>query len=174
MNEIVFVTHNKGKVATAKEKLKGVNFVTYDYELSEPRSDDISLISKVKVMEANDVVKCPCISQDSGFFIDSLNGFQKAFVNFTKKILFLFKGKRFFFFKHLKSIGYDIHTNELYSNTLEKRIEMVFGSGITDYVRMTPEEKKKSRKKSTWNTVIFYVVYLVIMVLCWLYYSSLN
>ncbi len=82
--------------------------------------------------------------------------------------------KLFFFFKHLKCLGYDICTNKSYYSTLEKRIEMVFGSGITDYVRMTPEEKKKSRKKSIWNTVIFYVVYLVIMVLCWLYYSSLN
>lgn len=82
--------------------------------------------------------------------------------------------KLFFFFKHLKCRGYDICTNKSYYSTLEKRIEMVFGSGITDYVRMTPEEKKKSRKKSIWNTVIFYVVYLVIMVLCWLYYSSLN
>ena len=75
MDKIVFVTHNKGKVETAKEKLKDVNFVTYDYELSEPRSDDISLISKVKVMEAYEIVKCPCISMDSGFIIDSLNGF---------------------------------------------------------------------------------------------------
>ena len=57
MEKIIFVTHNKGKVATAKEKLKEVNFMIYDYELSEPRSDDISLISKVKVMEAYDVVK---------------------------------------------------------------------------------------------------------------------
>lgn len=100
MDKIVFVTHNKGKIATAKEKLKDVNFITYDYELSEPRSDDISLISKVKVMEAYEMVKCPCISQDSGFLIDSLNGFPKAFVNFTldtigiEGILKLMKGKR--------------------------------------------------------------------------------
>lgn len=100
MEKIVFVTHNKGKIATAKEKLKEVNFMTYDYELSEPRSDDISLISKVKVMEAYEMVKCPCISQDSGFFIESLNGFPKAFVNFTldtigiEGILKLMKGKR--------------------------------------------------------------------------------
>ena len=100
MEKIIFVTHNKGKVATAKEKLKEVNFQTFDYELSEPRSDDISLISKVKVMEAYDIVKCPCISQDTGFFIDSLNGFPKAFVNFSLEtigiegILKLMKGKR--------------------------------------------------------------------------------
>jgi XTP/dITP diphosphohydrolase len=100
MDKIVFVTHNKGKIETAKEKLKDVNFVTYDYELSEPRSDDISLISKVKVMEAYEIVKCPCISMDSGFIIDSLNGFPKAFVNFALDtigitgILKLMKGKK--------------------------------------------------------------------------------
>ena len=109
------------------------------------------------------------VTRDGASFLQrSLSSSRVTLRNKKKRL------KLFFFFKHLKSIGYDIHTNELYSNTLEKRIEMVFGSGITDYVRMTPEEKKKSRKKSTWNTVIFYVVYLVIMVLCWLYYSSLN
>lgn len=80
----------------------------------------------------------------------------------------------FFFFKHLKCSGYDICTNKSYSNTLEKRIEMVFGSGITNYVRMTPAEKKISHKKSIRNTVVIYVVYLVLMVLTWLYLRSLD
>lgn len=80
----------------------------------------------------------------------------------------------FFFFKHLKSNGYSVYTNKSYSNTLEKRIEMIFGSGITDYVRMTPAEKKISHKKSIRNTVVIYVVYLVLMVLTWVYLRSLD
>ena len=83
MQEIVFVTHNKGKIASAQKSLKNVNFKTFEYELDEPRSDDIKYISKAKVMEAYELVHKPCISLDCGFFIDELDGFPKAFVNFA-------------------------------------------------------------------------------------------
>ena len=99
MDEIVFVTHNKGKIASAQKDLKGVNFKIFEYDLEEPRSDDIKYISKYKVMEAYKLVNKPCISMDSGFWIDELDGFPRAFVNFTldtigvKGILKLMEGK---------------------------------------------------------------------------------
>lgn len=83
MKEIVFVTHNKGKIASAKRELKDINFSIFEYELDEPRSEDIKYISKAKVMEAYQIVKKPCISLDCGFWIDELQGFPKAFVNFA-------------------------------------------------------------------------------------------
>ena len=83
MNEIVFVTHNKGKIASASEQLNGVNFKVFEYDLEEPRSDDIKYISKYKVMEAYKLVNKPCISLDCGFWIDELDGFPRAFVNFA-------------------------------------------------------------------------------------------
>lgn len=52
MEEIVFVTHNKGKIASAQKQLAGVNVKIFEYELDEPRSDDIKFISKAKVEEA--------------------------------------------------------------------------------------------------------------------------
>lgn len=99
MEEVVFVTHNKGKIAAAKRNMEGVNFVAYEYELEEPRSDDITYISKYKVMEAYKIVQKPCISLDCGFWIDELNGFPRAFVNFAldsigiEGILKLMEGK---------------------------------------------------------------------------------
>ena len=99
MEEIVFVTHNKGKIESAKKDLKEVNFKIYEYELEEPRSDDINYISKYKVMEAYKLVNKPCISLDCGFWIDELEGFPKAFVNFALEtiglegILKLMEGK---------------------------------------------------------------------------------
>ena len=99
MEEVVFVTHNKGKIASANKMLKGVNFKVFEYELEEPRSDDIKYISKYKVQEAYKLVKKPCISLDCGFWIEELNGFPKAFVNFSletigiKGILKLMEGK---------------------------------------------------------------------------------
>ena len=83
MEEIVFVTHNKGKIASAERALKDVKVKIFEYDLDEPRSDDIKFISKQKVMEAYELVKTPCISMDSGFWIDALNGFPRAFVNFS-------------------------------------------------------------------------------------------
>ena len=100
MDEIVFVTHNKGKIASANKQLKDVNFKVFEYELDEPRSDDIKYISKYKVMEAYKLVNKPCISMDTGFWIDELGGFPKAFVNFALDtigidgILKLMEGKR--------------------------------------------------------------------------------
>ena len=83
MKEVIFVTHNKGKIASAKKYLKDVNLKIFEYELEEPRSDDIKYISKYKVMEAYRLVNEPCISLDCGFWIDELNGFPRAFVNYS-------------------------------------------------------------------------------------------
>lgn len=100
MEEIVFVTHNKGKIASAKKKLEGVNVKIFEYDLDEPRSDDIRYISKAKVEEAYQLVKKPCISLDCGFWIEELNGFPRAFVNFSLEtlglegILKLMEGKK--------------------------------------------------------------------------------
>lgn len=85
IKKIIFVTSNKGKVASAKQYFKdtGIELETYDYDLIEPRTDDIQEIAKSKVLQAYEVVKKPCITQDSGFFIEQLNGFPRAFVNFA-------------------------------------------------------------------------------------------
>jgi len=83
MEEIVFVTHNKGKAKSAEKYFKDLKITTYEYELSEPRSDDIKLIATAKVKEAYEVVKKPCMAMDADFYIDALNGFPKAFVNFA-------------------------------------------------------------------------------------------
>lgn len=83
MKEIVFVTHNKGKAASAKRYFKDLEISTFDFELDEPRSDDLKEIATAKVKQAYQIVKKPCIAVDTGFFIDALNGFPKAFVNFA-------------------------------------------------------------------------------------------
>jgi len=101
MEEIVFVTHNKGKAKSAEKYFNNNNikFSTYDFELEEPRSDNIKEIATAKVKQAYNLVKKPCIALDTGFFIEALNGFPKAFVNFSLEtigidgILKLMEGK---------------------------------------------------------------------------------
>lgn len=81
MKEIIFVTSNNGKVATAQNDLKNIKVLPYNAQLIEPRSDDIKEIAEQKVYQAFEMVKKPCISLDSGFFIEELNGFPRAYVN---------------------------------------------------------------------------------------------
>lgn len=80
MDEIVFVTHNKGKIASAERSLKGIRFITYDYVLEEPRSYDLKEIVTAKVKQAYEMVQRPCIALDSGFFIEE--GKNKSKVQF--------------------------------------------------------------------------------------------
>lgn len=81
--EIIFVTHNQGKVKSAEKYFKDIKLSTINFELDEPRSDDIQEIAKAKVWQAYEMVKKPCIALDTDFRIDELNGFPRAFVNFS-------------------------------------------------------------------------------------------
>ena len=96
---VVFVTHNTGKIKSAEKYFKNLKFTTFNYELDEPRSDDIKEIATAKVKEAFEIVKRPCIALDTDFRIDELNGFPRAFVNFSldtigiEGILKLMEGK---------------------------------------------------------------------------------
>jgi XTP/dITP diphosphohydrolase len=81
MKEIIFVTTNKGKIASAQKELTNIKVLPIEAELNEPRSDDIKEIAKQKVLQAYSIVKRPCIALDSGFFILALNGFPRAYVN---------------------------------------------------------------------------------------------
>ena len=56
-NEVVFVTHNIGKIKSAEKYFKNLKFTTFNYELDEPRSDDIREIAKSKVKQAYELVK---------------------------------------------------------------------------------------------------------------------
>ena len=85
MNQIYFATTNKGKVNSVSNALSqyGIEVVHYPLELPEPRSDDLREIAKEKVLFAYEKIGKPCIALDSGFYVHSLNGFPKAFVNFV-------------------------------------------------------------------------------------------
>lgn len=83
MKSIVFVTHNKGKAKAAEKYFDDIEFTTFNYDLDEPRSDDLREIVTAKVNQAFEIVNQPCIALDSGFFVDELNGFPRAFVNFV-------------------------------------------------------------------------------------------
>ena len=53
------------------------------FTIAHLRSDDLREIAKEKVLFAYKKIGKPCIALDSGFYIHSLNGFPKTFVNFV-------------------------------------------------------------------------------------------
>jgi XTP/dITP diphosphohydrolase len=101
LKQIYFATKNKGKVDSISNTLSkfGIKVIQVSLELPEPRTDDLRKIAKEKVLFAHEQIKKPCIALDAGFYVHSLNGFPKTFVNLVletigiKGILKLIEGK---------------------------------------------------------------------------------
>ncbi|MFT4303099.1 MAG: non-canonical purine NTP pyrophosphatase [Candidatus Woesearchaeota archaeon] len=102
MKKIILATTNYGKVNTIKTALSEYNIKLKHVKLNlpEPKSYNLKEITKAKVVFAFNHIKKPCIAIDSGFYIHSINGFPKTFVNFALNtigidgILKLVKGKK--------------------------------------------------------------------------------
>lgn len=85
MPTVHFATTNKGKVDSLRSVLSphGIEVIHENISLPEPRTDDLKEIARQKAAIAFETLQKPVIAQDSGFYIDSLNGFPRAFVNFA-------------------------------------------------------------------------------------------
>lgn len=85
MQVIHFVTTNKGKITSLNRDFRDsvIEVVPVNIDIPEPRSDETREIAYEKVMRAYELIKKPCVAQDGGFYIPSLNGFPRAFVNFA-------------------------------------------------------------------------------------------
>ena len=86
--ELYYATTNKAKVDSLKHYLSGagatgVEVLMYPKDVHEPRLDDVEAIADMKVLEGFREIRKPVISLDAGFYIPSLNGFPKVFVNFA-------------------------------------------------------------------------------------------
>ena len=99
--EIYFATTNTGKVQSLQRDLQpfGITVIPKPIELVEPRSSDVREIAAAKIRQAWKQVQKPVIAMDAGFYMDALNGFPRAYVNFaletigTEGILKLTEGK---------------------------------------------------------------------------------
>ncbi len=83
--KIYFATTNQAKVKTLQRDLSKYNIsvIQRSIDLIEPRSYDVQEIASSKIKQAYPQIKEPTIVVDAGFYIDELNGFPKAFVNFA-------------------------------------------------------------------------------------------
>lgn len=82
---LYYATTNQRKILSLQRRLdtKVVKVVPVPMDIPEPRSDDVKKIASAKVIWAYERVKRPVVATDAGFFIPSLNGFPRAFVNFA-------------------------------------------------------------------------------------------
>lgn len=78
--EIIFATSSKGKLKEAKMLLKGMRVVGRKIELEEIQSLSVEEVAKHKVLQAYRTVRKPVIVEDTGVYIDGLNGFPGALV----------------------------------------------------------------------------------------------
>lgn len=69
------------------------------------------------------------------------------------------KNMRFFFFlKYLKSQGFLIETKDHEVSSTEVRINTIFGSGNLNYLKKSPGERRKARKKNIIITIIIILI----------------
>ncbi len=80
-----FATTNKGKLLTMQTDMKpyGIEVVQKALDIPEPRSNDVQEIADHKAWQALQQLHEPVIVMDAGFYVDSLNGFPRAFTNFA-------------------------------------------------------------------------------------------
>lgn len=82
---LTYVTTNIGKVQSLQRHLEPyqIEVIQKAVDLPEPRSSDVKLIAEHKANSAYRILKEPLVVLDAGFYIPSLKGFPRAFVNFT-------------------------------------------------------------------------------------------
>lgn len=85
MKQIHFATTNKGKVNSLSRVLApwGIEVIHEHMKVPESRTDDLREVATQKALAAFQKIQKPVIVQDAGFYIYSLGGFPKAFVNFA-------------------------------------------------------------------------------------------
>lgn len=86
MKEIIFVTSNKGKVATMQRHIKrhGVDLkiVQQSLDIIEPQADTSVEVAKVKARQAYKILKRPVLVDDSSFHISVLGGFPGPYIKY--------------------------------------------------------------------------------------------
>lgn len=78
MKKIVYVTGNWSKIMSAKNILEplGIEVDNIKMETTEIQADTIEEVAIHSAKEASDKLKCAVLKNDTGLFIEALNGFQ--------------------------------------------------------------------------------------------------
>lgn len=79
MNNIIFITGNEHKVREARQIL-GVDIVSKNLDIKEIQDVDLEGVIKDKLRNAYKLTKSPVMVEDTGLFLNALNGFPGALI----------------------------------------------------------------------------------------------
>ncbi len=89
MKKITYVTGNWSKVLSAKKILKPLGFEDNNVkmETTEIQADSVEEVAKYSAKEASEKLKCTVLKNDTGLFIDALNGFPGSYTHYADEHL---------------------------------------------------------------------------------------
>ena len=84
--KITYVTGNKAKIASARQVLEPLGFEVDNIKMDTPeiQADDVIEVSKYSAKWAAEQLKKPVLKNDSGFFIEALDGFPGALAKYAE------------------------------------------------------------------------------------------
>ena len=82
MVSLPFITSNKKKIAEFQAILAPISIEPYSQELTEIQSLDVVEVVQYKIVEASKILNKPCLVEDTGLYLDELQGFPGALVKF--------------------------------------------------------------------------------------------
>jgi len=84
--QIYFMTSNKGKIASLNRYFEqneiDIKIEPVNLGIVEPQANSVKDVSKVKALEAFDILKAPLVVEDGGLEIDALKGFPGVYVRY--------------------------------------------------------------------------------------------
>ncbi len=87
--KLYFATHNRNKYEEAYRIMEtyGVHLIPLDIDKIEIQSDDIGKIALFAARQAYSVVKSPVIVDDTGLYIEALNGFPGPYAEYVYRTI---------------------------------------------------------------------------------------
>ena len=89
MKKITYVTGNWAKIASARQILEplGYEIDNIKMETIEIQADDVEDVAKYSAKWASEELKCDVLKNDSGLFVESLNGFPGVYTHYVDDTL---------------------------------------------------------------------------------------
>lgn len=86
---INYVTESWAKIASAKQILEPLGFFVDNIKMEtiEIQSDDIEEVAKYSAKQASEKLKCNVLKNNSGLFIEALNGFPGVYTHYADDTL---------------------------------------------------------------------------------------
>jgi len=89
MKKITYVTGNWAKILSAKLILEPLGFEVNNIKMdtTEIQADTVDEVAKFSAKEASEKLKCTVLKNDTGLFVDALNGFPGPYTHYVDETL---------------------------------------------------------------------------------------